>query len=363
MRTKLLEVASDIRGTPNWHHGHVLGFEIPTAKRSQCLDRKLVANPLHKYDSWRYGPGRLCPTFTCVNDGPVVVGRLHTRYGSDKPVPGAGDGAFGRYRGVSRLTTRPAILAATVLFGFLALARLGVLATILVLALGVVAAVVLPRRPGRKANSGAVTAGKGWRPSVQHAELPVPTEDPVIEFHPPTIEDFAAQRPPLASLGLSAGLRGQLDGYALGRAKRILEAPDLLNHAAADPESWPKIETAVNTSLNLLTGQGVEFVPAGANRLKQALALCAAQGVLLAEWRQLEDGKTNWAGAAARVRASDPFSIERIAETMKRQLLPDLFAGISRRPAGFEIALLVPFTLSTAFYLRLSGEPPKAFAA
>jgi hypothetical protein len=264
---------------------------------------------------------------------------------------------------VSRLTTRPAILAATVLFGFLALARLGVLPTILVLALGVVAAVVLPRRTGGKSSVAAIAAGKGWRPSVQHTELPAPTEDPVIEFGQPGIQQFAAQLPPLASLQLKAGLRGQLDGYALGRAKRILEAPDLLNHAAADPESWPKIEAAVNASLNLLTSQGAEILPEGAGRLKHALALCAAQGVLLAEWRQLEDGKTGFKGASARVRASDAFTIDRIAETMKRQLLPDLFAGISKRPVNLEIALLVPFTLATAFYLRLSGEPPKAFAA
>jgi hypothetical protein len=83
---------------------------------------------------------------------------------------------------VSRLTTRPAILAATVIFGFLALARLGVLATIVVLALGVVAAAVLPRRSGKKTSARAVMAGKGWRPSVQHAELPAPAEDPAIEF-------------------------------------------------------------------------------------------------------------------------------------------------------------------------------------
>jgi hypothetical protein len=272
-------------------------------------------------------------------------------------------GSLKRYMGVSRLTTRPAILAATVLFGFLALARLGVLATILVLALGVVAAVVLPRRAGGKSSGSAIAVGKGWAPSVQHVELPAPSEDPVIEFGQPALQQFAAQLPPLSRLGLSAGLRGQLDGYALGRAKRILEAPDLLNHAAADPESWPKIEAAVDASLKLLASQGAELLPDGANRLKQALALCAAQGILLAEWRQLEDGKTSFVGASAQVRASDAFSIERIAERMKRQLLPDLFAGISKRPASLEIALLVPFTLATAFYLRLSGEPPKAFAA
>lgn len=264
---------------------------------------------------------------------------------------------------MSRLTTRPAILAATVLFGFVALARLGVLPTILVLALGVVAAVVLPRRDGKKTSVRAVPSGNDWRPSVQHTELPPPADDPVIEFGQPSIDQFAIQLPPLSRLALSAGLRGQLDGFALGRAKRILEAPDLLNHAAADPESWPKIEAAVSSSLNLLASQGVELLPEGANRLKQALALCAAQGVLLAEWRQLEDGRTGWNGAAAQVRASDAFSIERISQVMKRRLLPELFGGISKRPANLEVALLVPFTLSTAFYLRLSGEPPKAFAA
>ncbi|HEY0493182.1 MAG TPA: hypothetical protein VGD57_06925 [Candidatus Dormibacteraeota bacterium] len=262
-----------------------------------------------------------------------------------------------------RLTTRPVILAATVLFGFLALARSGVLATIVVLAFGLVAAVVLPRRAGRRASTFAAGRGKGWTPSVQHAELPAPADDPVIEFSQPSVEQFTGHLPPLSHLDLSSGLRGQLDGFALGRAKRILEAPDLLNHAAADPESWPKIEAAVNASLALLASKGAELVPDGASRLKEALALCAAQGVLLAEWRQLEDGQTTWSGTSPQVRASDAFAIERIAERMKRRLLPDLFAGISRRPADLELALLVPFTLSTAFYMRLSGEPPKAFAA
>jgi hypothetical protein len=262
---------------------------------------------------------------------------------------------------VSRLTTRPAILAATVLFGFLALARLGVIATILVLALGVTAAVVLPRRAHRTATRLRTTTT--WRPSVQHTEIPAPLEDPVIAWAEPQIEQFVGQALPLGHLGLSAHLRGQLDGYALGRAKRILEAPDLLSHAAADGESWPQVEAAVNRSLTLLATRRVKLLPNGINRLNQALALCAAQGVLLAEWRQLEDGKTAWDGASARVRASDAFTIQRITEPMQRRLLPDLFAGIAKRPADFEIALLVPFTVSTAFYQRLHGEPPRAFAA
>ena len=263
---------------------------------------------------------------------------------------------------MSRLTTRPALLAATVLFGFLALARLGVLATILVLALGVTASVVVPRRWSRKAAARPQPATT-WRPSVQHAELPPPSEDPVVAWGEPQIEQFSGQAPPLADLPLSAGLRGQLDGFALGRAKRILEAPDLLNHAAADAESWPRVESAVNKSLALLSARQVELLPGGVNRLTQALALCAAQGVLLAEWRQLEDGKTAWNGATAQVRASDAFTIQRIAEPMRRQILPDLFAGIARRPADMDMTLLVPYTLSTAFYLRLQGDPPTAFAA
>ena len=261
---------------------------------------------------------------------------------------------------MSRLTTRPALLAATVLFGFLALARLGVLATILVLALGATAAVLVPRRAARSSSQRAGSSA-GWRPAVQHRELPPPSEDPVVAWAQPQIEEFAGQPVPLGHLQLPAGLRAELDGYALGRAKRIIEAPDLLSHAAADPESWPNVESAVDAAIAQLSARRTELLPAGVARMKQALALCAAQGVLLAEWRQLEDGRTAWDGSSARVRASDAFSIQRVAESMKRRLLPDLFAGIARRPADLEIALLIPFTISTAFYLRLHGEPPGAF--
>jgi hypothetical protein len=43
---------------------------------------------------------------------------------------------------------------------------------------------------------------------------------------------------------------------------------------------------------------------------------------------------------------------------MERRLLPDLFAGISKRPPDLEVRLLLPYALSTAFYLRLRGKPP-----
>ncbi len=252
-------------------------------------------------------------------------------------------GAF-RYTGVSWLATLLAILAVGLLV------------------LGVAATIVVRRRALRKAST-RTQSGTGWRPAVQHTELPAPTDDPVIAWAQPQIEQFAGQALPLSHVELKAGLRGQLDGYALGRAKRILEAPDLLSHAAADPESWPNVESAVNAALALLSARNTELLPDGVARLNQALALCAAQGVLLAEWRQLEDGRTAWEGAMAQVRASDAFTIQRIAETMQRRLLPELFAGIAKRPPDLEIPLLVPFTISTAFYLRLRGEPPKTLAA
>ena len=87
------------------------------------------------------------------------------------------------------------------------------------------------------------------------------------------------------------------------------------------------------------------------------------QGVLLAEWRQLEDGITVWDGPAARIRASDAFSIQHISDEMERRQLPELFAGIARRPPNFEVRLLLPYALATAFYIRLRGNPPGAFAA
>lgn len=230
------------------------------------------------------------------------------------------------------------------------------------LVLGLAAIVVARRRALGKAAT-RTRGGTGWRPSVQHTELPAPTEDPVITWAEPHIEQFIGQALPLSHVELKAGLRAQLDGYALGRAKRILEAPDLLSHAAVDPESWPNVESAVNATLALLSARHAELLPDGVGRLNQALALCAAQGVLLAEWRQLEDGRTAWDSAFAKVRASDAFTIQRIAETMQRRLLPELFAGIAKRPPDLEIPLLVPFTISTAFYLRLQGEPPKRHAA
>jgi hypothetical protein len=265
---------------------------------------------------------------------------------------------------VSRLLRRPVILGVTLLLSVASLLFSNIFVTIIVLVVGVTAAVLVGRHQAGLFKIGARGARKtGWRPTVQHVELPKPTEDPVIAFGEPVVELFESRTPPLAHLQLSAGLRSQLDGFALGRTKRIVEAPDLLPHAAADAESWPVVEAAVQKTLALARARGVELIADGHSLLTQALALSATQGVLLAEWRQLEDGKTVWDGANAQIRASDAFTIQRITEAMERRQLPDLFGGIARRPGNFEVRLLLPYALATAFYLRLHGNPPRAFAA
>jgi hypothetical protein len=236
----------------------------------------------------------------------------------------------------------------------------GLFWALLVLALGVGAVFMLGRRQAQRAGGGW---GTGWRPTVEHRELPPPPDDPVVSYPEPQIEMFVAGTPPLAELGLPMALRGQIDGFALGRAKRIIEAPNIMAHAAADGESWPQIENAVSRALQLAAAQHVEIGGEGRSRMIQALALCATQGVLLAEWRQMEDGITIWDGPAARVRASDTYAIYRISETFKRRLLPDLFAGVVRRGSPFELSLLVPYTIALGFYLRLHGTPPRVAAA
>jgi hypothetical protein len=122
------------------------------------------------------------------------------------------------------------------------------------------------------------------------------------------------------------------------------------------------VEEAVKQTMSLAEARGAQLAMESRGRLMQALALCAAHGVLLAEWRQLEDGPTIWEGDGARIRATDAFTMQRIGEVLQRRLLPDLFAGIQRRPAGLEIASLVPYCLASAFHLRLHGRPPTAFS-
>lgn len=254
---------------------------------------------------------------------------------------------------------RTIILTCAVAATLVTLVSRGVFLGLLVLAIGVAAAVLVGRRERLRRPP---LKGR-WKPTVQHPELPPPADDPFIGWNPAQVEGVLTQTIPLAEFPLAAALRGQLDALALGRAKRIVEAPTLLQHAANDAESWPHVESAVADALALAERQFVELAPQGRPQLSQALALCAAQGVLLAEWRQLEDGPTAWQDSTARIRASDAFTIYRLAEAMRRRLLPDLFAGVHRR-SNFDIGLLVPYTIAQAFFLRLRGAPPRVrFAA
>src|SRR5438876_11097724 len=139
---------------------------------------------------------------------------------------------------MSRLPRRAIVLAVTMVLTVIALLRYGVPVTILVMAVGVTAAVLVGRhQAGRFSSARKGPRGPVWRPKVHHQELPAPADDPVIGFAEPVVELFASRTPPLAHLELSATVRSQLDGFALGRTRRIIAAPDRLPRAAAHPQS------------------------------------------------------------------------------------------------------------------------------
>jgi hypothetical protein len=202
-----------------------------------------------------------------------------------------------------------------------------------------------------------------WQPSVEHREIPRPKEDPVVSWTMPPVEAFLPGNLPLQHFPMNPALRGQLDSFALGRVKRILDAPSIAEHAAADADSWTLVSQVINEAMQLAAGRGVVFRQEGKDRLNKALITTAAQGILLAEWRQAEEGPTAFNGPAAQVRASDVFGVYRLAEAMQRKLLPDLFAGVERRSPNFELNLLVPFCIALGFTLRLRLAPPQTAVA
>src|SRR2546430_17500707 len=85
--------------------------------------------------------------------------------------------------GMSRPYRRPVVLGVTLVLSVVALARFGIPLTILVMAIGVTAAVLVGRH-----QAGLFTVRKkgaratGWRPTVQHQGLPAPTHDPADAF-------------------------------------------------------------------------------------------------------------------------------------------------------------------------------------
>src|ERR1700737_4397382 len=225
---------------------------------------------------------------------------------------------------MSRLIRRPVILAATLIFSIIALLRFGVLPTIVVMVVGVTAAVLVGRhQAGLFKIRTRQPREPRWQPKVHHQELPPPAEDPVIAFGEPVVELFASRTPPLSHLPLSATVRSELDGFALGRTRRIIEAPDLLAHAAADAESWPFVETAVQKTLALARSRGVQLDRSGQPRLTQALAVSAVQGVLLAETRVRSRGTcvTELRSASAfNCTARKPNCVPRIVQVLNRAL-------------------------------------------
>jgi hypothetical protein len=196
-----------------------------------------------------------------------------------------------------------------------------------------------------------------WEPSVEHPELPPPDEDPLLPFSPPAL-DQVASRIPLEEAGLPARLRMQLDAFGLGLAKRVLDAPDLLRVAAAEPDVWPLIESVVGDIFAAAAQRGLPVDPRGAQDLSAGLSLCVAQGLLLAEWHVLENGLAS--EPTAPVRASRFFALARLAETAERRMLVNIIPTLPRRDAAFQPYPLVHFALAAGFHRGL-GQPPSYF--
>src|SRR3989442_6502748 len=90
---------------------------------------------------------------------------------------------------MSRPYRRPVVLGVTLVLSVVALARFGIPLTILVMVIGVTAAVLVGRHQAglftvRKKSARAT----GWRPTVQHQALPAPTDDPVIAVAQPVVQ-------------------------------------------------------------------------------------------------------------------------------------------------------------------------------
>src|SRR5260370_7310405 len=108
---------------------------------------------------------------------------------------------------MSRLPRRPRMLAVTLVLTVIALLQYSVLVTILVLATGVTAAVLVGRHQAGKFTIGKKgPKGRAWRPKVHHQELPAPADDPVIGFGEPTAELFPSPPPPLPPPALPSTL-------------------------------------------------------------------------------------------------------------------------------------------------------------
>jgi hypothetical protein len=197
-----------------------------------------------------------------------------------------------------------------------------------------------------------------WEPRVGHRELPPPDDDPLVPFSQPDLNQ-PADRLALDRSGLSSSLRMQLDAFGLGLAQRVLQAPDLLRVAAIEADTWSVIEGTVQEVMATAAQRGLQVDPRGAPRLTAGLSLCAAQGLLLAEWHVLENGRAQT--EPAQVRASRFFALSRLAETMEKRLMLEIVTTFPHRDAAFQPFALTHFALAAGFHrgLRL---PPHYFA-
>lgn len=224
------------------------------------------------------------------------------------------------------------------------------------LVLGIVVGRVRPavrRARAKRGKAESLTLPK-WEPRVGHRELPPPDDDPKVAFPLPDLNQ-PADRLALDRADLSSSLRMQLDAFGLGLAQRVLQAPDLLRVAAGEADTWAVIESTVQEVLATAARRGLKVDPRGAPGLTAGLSLCAAQGLLLAEWHVLENGCAQT--EPAEVRASRFFALSRLAEVMEKRLLLEIVTTFPNRDAAFQPFALTHFALAAGFHRGLRLPP------
>jgi hypothetical protein len=147
----------------------------------------------------------------------------------------------------------------------------------------------------------------------------------------------------------------QLDAFGLGLAQRVLQAPDLLRVAAIEADTWSVVEGTVQEVLATAAQRGIVVDPRGAPSLTAGLSLCAAQGLLLAEWHVLENGRAET--EPAEVRASRFFALSRLAEAMEKRLMLEIVTTFPNRDAAFQPFALIHFALAAGFHRGLRLPP------
>ncbi len=94
---------------------------------------------------------------------------------------------------------RAILLCATLVLGLLGLLAWGPLPAVVILALGVTAAIA-----ARKGRQRGIRPHRrpAWQPTIDHPELPKPLDDPIIAWEEPQVDTFLGGPLPLAHLPL-----------------------------------------------------------------------------------------------------------------------------------------------------------------